>query len=174
MARSTSSRQVLKGKFLRLVTDAGWEFVERSNASGVVAIIAVTTDRELVLTEQYRIPVKCRVIDLPAGLSGDIAGQEAEAQIEAARRELFEETGYESKVWKSVYTAPSSPGLTSEIVHYFQTSNARQRGQGGGVEGESIVTHAIPLSKLRRWLRARMGEGFLVDPKVYVALALLR
>ena len=175
MAPTTSRRNTIaKGRFLQLVNDNGWEYAERVKASGVVAVIAVTMDRELVLTEQYRAPVKRSVIDLPAGLSGDISGQEAEAIVEAAKRELLEETGYESKVWKAVYSAPSSPGLSSEIVDYFQASNARRRNQGGGVDGEQIITHVIPLRSIRRWLRTRMSEGVYVDPKVYVALAIMR
>ncbi len=174
MPPASPPRQIIaQGQFLQLVSDNGWEYAERVQASGVVAIMAITEDRELVLTEQFRAPVQRSVIDLPAGLSGDIAGQESEALVEAAQRELLEETGYEAKVWKAVYSAPSSPGLTSEIVDYFQANNARRSSAGGGVDGEQIQTHAIPLRTLRRWLRTRMSEGVSVDPKVYVALAFL-
>lgn len=175
MAKASPSRQTIaRGKYLQLVNDNGWEYAERVRASGVVAVIAITTNRELVLTEQYRAPVKRTVIDLPAGLAGDITGQESEALVKAAQRELREETGYESKVWKPVYRAPTSPGLTSEIVDYFQANNARQQSAGGGVDGEQIKVHTIPLRSLRRWLRTRMQEGTYVDPKVYVALSFLK
>ena len=171
---SPTRQTIAQGKFLQLVSDNGWEYVERVRASGVVAVMAVTANRELVLTEQYRAPVQRAVIDLPAGLSGDITGQEAEAHVEAAQRELLEETGFEAESWKAIYSAPSSPGLTSEIVDYFQASNARRTSTGGGVDGEQIVTHIIPLRTIRRWLRSRISDGMYVDPKVYVALAFLR
>lgn len=171
---SPSRKTIARGKFLQLVNDNGWEYAERIQSSGVVAVIAITANRELVLTEQYRVPVKSSVIDLPAGLSGDTAGQETEALVEAAKRELKEETGYESKVWKEIYTSPSSPGLSSEVVVYFQTNNARKKATGGGVEGEQITTHTIPLRTVRRWLRTQMNQGIYIDPKVYVALAFLR
>ena len=64
-------------------------------ATGVVAIVAVTPACELILTEQFRRSVNRRVIDLPAGLSGD--GPESEELVTAARRELIEETGYEAR-----------------------------------------------------------------------------
>ncbi len=165
---------IAKGKFLQLAKDGKWEYAERINASGVVAIIAMTVDHEIVLTEQHRVPVGARVIDLPAGLAGDIPGEEAEALVQAAQRELLEETGYSSKVWKPVYRAPSSPGLSSEIVDYFLANNARRVADGGGVEDEGITVHAIPLRTIRRWLRTKMAEGIMVDPKVYVALAFLQ
>jgi hypothetical protein len=46
-----------------------WEFARRLNASAVVAIIPVTKQNELILVEQYRIPIGCYAIELPAGLS---------------------------------------------------------------------------------------------------------
>ena len=165
---------IAKGKFLQLAQEGTWEYAERINASGVVAIVAITVEREIVLTEQHRIPVGARVIDLPAGLAGDTAGEESEALVQAAQRELLEETGYSSKVWRAIYRAPSSPGLTSEVVDYFLANNARQTAAGGGVEGEGITVHTIPLRTIRRWLRGEMAKGLMVDPKVYVALAHLR
>lgn len=165
---------IAQGKFLKLVTNGHWEYTARVRASGVVAIVAITLDRELVLTEQYRVPVGAMVIDLPAGLSGDIPGGESEALLVAAQRELREETGYTSQAWKPLYRAPSSAGLTSEMVDYFQADNALRTATGGGVDGERITVHAISLRSLRRWLRSRMAEGVMIDPKVYVALAFLK
>lgn len=170
-ARATTRRVIAKGRFLQLVSDNGWEYAERVKASGVVAVVAVTLEQQLILTEQFRPPVGKNVIDLPAGLAGDVTGAETEALVEAAKRELVEETGYSAKVWKRIYTAPTSPGLTSEVVTYFQANNARQLESGGGVDGEQITVHTIPLQSIRRWLRKRMSEGVYVDPKVYVALA---
>lgn len=175
MAKSKAlPRKVIgKGRFLQLVNDNGWEYAERVKASGIVAVIAVTQEQQLVLTEQHRPPVGRSVIDLPAGLAGDVTGSESEPLVNAASRELAEETGYTAKVWKEIYTAPTSPGLTSEVVTYFRANNARQRESGGGVDGEQITVHAIPLRSIRRWLKKRMDEGVYVDPKVYVALAFL-
>lgn len=171
--RSKKPRVIARGRFIQLVESGGWEYATRANASGVVAVIAVTLEQQLILTEQFRPPVGKMVIDLPAGLAGDIADQADELLVEAAKRELVEETGYTAKVWKQLYTAPSSPGMTNEIVTYFQARNARAVEAGGGVEGEQITSHAIPLRSIRRWLKTRMKQGVYVDPKVYVALALI-
>src|SRR5436190_21784999 len=85
-----------EGKFRRYVRRGGWEYVARRNVTGIVGIIAVTDDGKLVLVEQFRPPVGKNVIEIPAGLAGDVAGSEHEALAEAARRELLEETGYEA------------------------------------------------------------------------------
>ena len=82
-----------EGRHLRLVSRGRWEYVERPKVTGIVIIVAVTRENNVVLVEQNRPPVGGRVIELPAGLAGDIAGSESEAMEEAARRELLEETG---------------------------------------------------------------------------------
>ena len=56
-----------EGRFLRVIQEGRWEYADRVKTSGAVAIVAVTEDARLVLTEQYRIPMGKRVIELPAG-----------------------------------------------------------------------------------------------------------
>ena len=77
-------KTLYEGKFVRFVDLDGWEFVERHGASGIVIIIAVTDARRLVLVEQFRPAMGKQVVELPAGLAGDIEGQEDEALITAA------------------------------------------------------------------------------------------
>jgi ADP-ribose pyrophosphatase len=169
--KKTTDREVLgTGKFLRLVRDGRWEIAERTNCQGAVAITAITDDRRLILTEQFRPAVKTAVIDVAAGLSGDGPDQRGEALLVSAQRELLEETGYQSKHWKHLDDCPSSPGLTNEVVTHFLATGCRQTQSGGGVDHEQIIVHAVPLRTIRRWLKARAAEGKLIDPKVYAAL----
>ena len=110
------------GKRLRLVSEGGWEFVERVGSSGVVSIVAVTDAGELVLTEQVRRSVGGPVIDLPAGLVGDEKGAHDESFLAAARRELLEETGFAARRFVLLGESPTSPGLTSETVVFVPRS----------------------------------------------------
>ncbi len=162
------------GRFLRLVAADHWEYVERIKGSGVVAVAAVTENGRLLLVEQHRLPVGGPVIELPAGLCGDDAGASEEPLAEAACRELLEETGYEvpggPESLEQLFTVPSSAGLTSEVVTIVGVRGVRKVAEGGGVDGEDIVVHALPVGEVAGWLLARSRAGILVDPKVFIGL----
>lgn len=167
-----SERRVLGvGRHLRLVCDEnGWESAERVKASGVVVVVAVLPGEKVLLIEQWRPPVQARVIELPAGLAGDIAGQEDEELAAAARRELIEETGWDAERFERVLTGPSSAGLTSELLTLFRATGLTRVGEGGGEESEEIQVHEVPLAQAEAFLSERLAAGVLVDPKVYGAL----
>ena len=158
------------GKFLALIKEGHWEYVDRVNATGAALILAVTADRKILLVEQYRIPVHARTIELPAGIVGDEPGCSNESQAEAARRELLEETGYATDNLLPLMTGPSCSGLTSERVTLFRASELRHVGKGGGVANEKITIHEIPMVEVVRWLETKAGTGVLIDPKIYAGL----
>jgi ADP-ribose pyrophosphatase len=159
-----------EGRWLRLVDDGGWEFVERKRTTGIAVIVAVTDDREILLVEQFRRPVGGNVVELPAGLAGDVAGSEGEALVEAARRELIEETGYDARQMEVLTEGPPSAGLSSEVVTFLRATGLRRIGGGGGDESEEITVHRIPLRTLRRWLDRKVAEGAMIDPKLWAGL----
>jgi ADP-ribose pyrophosphatase len=163
---------VASGKFLRLVKRGKWEFVERVGATGVVAIVAVTSEHRIVLTEQQRPPVQRAVIDLPAGLSGDEPGSAEEGLRTAAERELEEEVGYRATAWAELGEGPPSPGLTSEVVTFFRARGLSKVSQGGGIAGERITVHEVPIENLRPWLEEAKAKGAMIDLKIYAGLFL--
>ncbi len=153
---------------LDLVKDGRWVFARRPNASAVVAIVAVTPVGELLLVEQHRIPVQASVIELPAGLVGD---EQADESLEiAAGRELEEETGWRPETCQVLSCGPSSAGLTNELVTLIRAHGLTQVSAGGGVAGENITVHRVPLMGLAAWLAARAAQGHLIDHKIYAAL----
>ncbi len=164
-------REVLgEGRFLRLVRRNGWEFVERTRPIRAVFIAAVTDDGRLLLTNERRVPVGAGVVGFPAGLVGDTKGQEDESLEDATRRELVEEAGYEPDAVTFLTRGPTSAGITDEVIAIMLATGLRKVGAGGGLAGESIAIHEIPMGEVDAWLEARVAEGTLVDPKVYTGL----
>ena len=162
-----------EGRFLRLQNRNGWEFVERVGVTEVAVLIAVTESDELVLVEQYREPVRAKMIELPAGLVGDEAAFRGESLLDAANRELEEETGYRAGRLSIAAKTPSSGGMTSEIVTFVHAAELTKVGPGGGVEGEDIRVHTVPLDAVDIRLQGHAAEGRRIDPKIYAGLRLL-
>jgi len=170
--RNLASDVLFEGHFFRVKKKDHWEYVERCKSSGIVAILAITDNRELILVEQFRVPVNKRVIEIPAGLAGDIEGKENEVLAEAAKRELLEETGYEAQRMEYLIEGPSSAGLSNEVITFFRAHALKKIAQGGGDESENIQVHTVPLVELKTWIETRRQEGCLVDYKVFAALYL--
>ena len=168
-----NSKVVFKGKFLRVISKSGWEYAERTNASGAVCILAVTDDDELLLVEQYRIPVGNKTIELPAGLIGDEDADADQSPEDSARRELVEEAGYEAKFMTKLVEVSSSPGMISERTILFKAAGLTKVSEGGVVKEESIKVHKVRIESLSRWLKMKQGEGYLLDAKVYSCLFFL-
>lgn len=157
-----------EGRFLRLVRDGRWEYVSRVRGTGGAAIVAVTPAREVVLVEQFRHPVQARTIELPAGIVGDDSNGETPEL--AAERELEEETGFRPARVERLMQGPSAPGLTSEATYMVLATGLSRIHAGGGVAGEDITPHVVPLNEAVQWLAARAAEGLLIEPKVYAGL----
>jgi ADP-ribose pyrophosphatase len=169
-----SGKNVLaEGKYLRLIKEGNWEYADRTRGLGAVAVIALTGDGKLILTEQYRVPIGNRVIDLPAGLVGDDPGAENEEYILAAQRELLEETGYQARSLKWLISGPTTSGMATEQVHFYLARGARQVGPGGGTEHEDIQVHLVPLARVTSWLRKQHRKGTAVDVKAFFAASWL-
>ncbi|WP_228552094.1 NUDIX domain-containing protein [Mumia zhuanghuii] len=80
-----------------------------------VGIVVSDDHGRVLLLEQYRHPVRHRLVELPAGLL-DVAG---ESPRDAAARELAEEADLVASSWEPLVTLRSSPGFTDERVEVF-------------------------------------------------------
>ncbi len=155
-------------------TDEGWEYADRPFCKGAVAILAVTEDRKVILVEQYRPPVDRKVIELPAGLAGDIPLQGDEPLVVAAKRELKEEAGYIAKDWRILTEGPSSAGMSTEFVSIFHASGLTKVNEGGGNSTEDIRVHFVDLLDVPSWCARKQAEGLMVDFKIFSALYLAK
>lgn len=170
MSAVDRTRLLHEGEYLRLLRRGHWEYVERVNSRAVVVMVGVTPEERLLLVEQYRWPVDAPVVELPAGLVGDVDGEESLA--DAARRELLEETGYAAERVEIACRGPVTAGLSNEQSVFCLMHGLTRRGPGGGDHTEDIRVHEVPLAEVARWLdeEARRAQ---VDPKIYIGLSLL-
>jgi ADP-ribose pyrophosphatase len=162
-----------RGRFVQLLRDGRWEYVARVNARGAVFILAVTPQDELVLVEQYRVPLKARTIELPAGIYGDEESELDQTPEQCALRELEEETGFRARRARLLLTGPVAPGLTTEIMFLVRLEELTRVHAGGGVDGEDITVHTVPLARARDWLDAKRRAGLMVEPRIYAGLYFL-
>lgn len=111
---------------------------------GAVAVIALNENQEVLLIKQYRHPVRKYLWEIPAGLL-DIDG---ESRLDAAKRELLEETGYVADNWQDLITFYTTPGGNDEAITIFVARQARHQGHEIVLEGEEtdLELRWIPLA----------------------------
>lgn len=160
-----------EGRFITVKREGTWEYVSRSRGITAAVILAIEEagdGRHVLLVEQYRVPLKARCLELPAGLIGDHDAGEDPA--EAAARELEEETGYRAGSMENLGRFYSSPGMVSECFTLFKAAGLVKTGPGGGTEGEDIIVHRVPLGNVAGYIAARRSEGMAMDVKLLLLL----
>lgn len=161
------------GQYITAKREGRWEYVSRSRgirAAVVIAIDESVGEPHIILVEQYRVPLGRACLELPAGLVGDDDGSEGEDASLAAIRELEEETGYRAQDMRDLGEYFSSPGMVSESFTLFRAEGLTRVHDGGGLEGEDIIVHRVPLAALGDYVAARRTEGMAIDVKLLVAL----
>jgi len=183
IVRILEKKTVWEGMFLRSVITTyidssgsvrKWESFERVNCKGIVAIVPVTDDKEVLLIRQFRPPVNGYVIEFPAGLN-----DKGDTLEEAARRELLEETGYSAKEIFFLTEGPMSSGASGEILTVFLAKSlALNQVQGQGIgerdETEDIEVLKIPINELDYKLSALRSEGNYIDLKIFGLMELAK
>ncbi|MBI4237520.1 MAG: NUDIX hydrolase [Deltaproteobacteria bacterium] len=168
--KNPTARTLHSGQYLRLCREGHWEYVERHTCRGAVMILPLTAANEVILVEQYRVPLHASVIEWPAGLVGDLESHRQEASAVCAQRELLEETGYHAARLEPVFQGPVSAGLSSEQIEIFVALDLTQIHAGGGEPGEGITVHRVPLATIDNWLATQAATGKLIDVKLAAGL----
>ncbi|MEH6789370.1 NUDIX hydrolase [Parasphingorhabdus sp.] len=158
-----------EGRFITAKREGKWEYVSRSRGIKAAVILAID-DGHVLLVEQYRVPLGKACIELPAGLVGDHDENGDEDSAVAAIRELEEETGYRAAIMEDCGEFYSSPGMVSESFSLFRAKNLTKIGEGGGVDGEDIIVHRVPLAQLDEFVARKRREGAGIDVKLLLLL----
>ncbi|KDR81422.1 hypothetical protein GALMADRAFT_113697 [Galerina marginata CBS 339.88] len=157
-------------------TERVWESAERKTrkSTGVDAVAVFATLRSktnafpvsTVVIEQYRPPIGKYIIELPAGLI-----DEGETAEQAAKRELFEETGYNAtEVVEVSPVVVCDPGMTNAnmqlVILDVVLENELTKPEPKLDPGEYIVTRVVEVAKLHAALQDYSKKGFVVDARL--------
>ena len=165
-----SEQIVWQGRFITAKVDGKWEYVSRARGIRAAVILAIDERDQVILVEQYRIPLGRNCIELPAGLIGDHDDVVGEEDSTAAARELEEETGYRAGRIDVVGEFWSSPGMVSESFTLVRARDLVKVGPGGGTEGENITVHHVPVKEIDAFIASRRAMGDAIDVKLLLLL----
>ncbi len=160
---------VWQGKFITAKVNGRWEYVSRARGIRAAVILAID-EGHAILVEQFRVPLGCNCIELPAGLIGDGEDDSDEDDLTAAARELEEETGYRAGRMDSLGEYWSSPGMVTESYSLIRAHDLVRVSEGGGTENENITVHRVPLDRLEDFIAERRALGDAIDGKLLMLL----
>ena len=167
----TESKEVYNCKLFRVTEDkavdqkSGFE-IKRSvvRHAGSAVMMAMDDKKRILLVRQYRLPAENYMWELPAGKVDD-----GEKPIQAAKRELAEETGYRAKKWKKLVTFFASPGYVQERMTIFVATDLTE-GEATPMEDERIEVRWFKPKEIREMIR----DGKIMDAKTMLGFLLWR
>lgn len=126
--------------------------------NGSAVMMAVDDKKRILLVRQYRLPARQNLWELPAGRL-----DEGESPLQAAKRELQEETGYKAKQWDKLASFYPSPGYVSEKMTLFLAADLTE-GEARPMEDERIEKRWFPHKEVRDLIES----GKIIDGKTII------
>lgn len=118
------------------------------NAPEWVNVIALTSQNEIVLVEQYRAGTDEPTLEIPGGMV-----DKNEMPPVAAKRELLEETGFRSHNWSSLGKVSSNPAIMSNYTHVFLARDCIKTNPQQTDLTEDIAIHTLPVTEFLNLVR---------------------
>lgn len=106
-------------------------------------ILCRTPEGQFVLVEQFRHGIRKSSLELPSGMI-----EPEETPLEAARRELREETGYEAERWRLVGRCAPEPSKHTNYAYIFFADGAVRTGDPALDESEDLAVRLVDASEL--------------------------
>ncbi len=129
-----------------------------------VMIIPVTENGEVHLIRQFRYPTQMMSWEFPGG------GSEGKNLLAAAKRELWEETGFKAKKWKKLGALQSFTGVSDDIFHVYLTKGLTQTNANKKHEDGILEVKKFSLQKVKAMVEA----GKITDSQTISALFLMQ
>lgn len=162
-----SSKEVYSGKLLHVYNDKvtlpNGRVAERDliRHVGAVCVLPILDDERVIIERQYRYPTDEILLEIPAGK----LDSKEENRLEAARRELKEETGYSAKEWISIGALYPTPAYSDEIITAY-IAKGLEKGAQNLDEDEFIDVELIPL----KTLVDDVMSGCILDAKTQIVI----
>lgn len=112
-----------------------------------VNVIAITTDDEMVIIRQYRHGLGRTCFEIVAGCV-----EEGEDPMEAAKRELFEETGYAGGEWRETMQYTCNASAMNNVTHSYLAVGVEKKGGQHLDANEDIEIYTFPQAKVKEML----------------------
>jgi 8-oxo-dGTP pyrophosphatase MutT (NUDIX family) len=130
------------------------------SGGNAVNVIALTSENEIVLVQQYRFGTASYTLELPGGLVDP-----DESPIKAAERELEEETGYTcGEKLIPLGKIGQNPVFMDSYVHHFLALDVKLTKQQTLDAGENIEVILMPLEELKfRWQKGEIEHPHSVN-----------
>ena len=109
-----------------------------------INVVALTEDGQSVMVEQYRFGVGSCTLETPGGMVDS-----GETPLQAAQRELKEETGYRGGRWKSLGAVQPNPAIHSHLCHHFLAEGVTKNDSQDLGQGEAIAVHLYTIDQVR-------------------------
>jgi ADP-ribose pyrophosphatase len=132
--------------------------------AGSAVMLAMDDKKRILLVRQYRLPAEKYLWELPAGKLD--AG---EKPLQAAKRELAEETGYQARTWKKLVSFYPSPGYVAERMTIFLATDLTE-GTATPMEDERIETEWFK----RKEIGAMIEDGKIQDAKTIIGYLMVK
>ena len=125
-----------------------------------VNIIAVTADGEFVMIRQYRHGIDQTRYELVAGCVDP-----GEDPLTAAKRELYEETGFGGGEWRKISVISGNPSTTTNWTHCYVAEGVERVGSQHLETSEDISVHLLSADEVR-WLldHDEIKQAMMVAP----------
>jgi len=159
-----SSKELLKTKIFTVVEEvandpSGFEIKRAIVAhSGSAVMMAVDEKDRILLVKQFRLPAEKELWELPAGRLDP-----GESPLQAAKRELREETGYRAKNWAKLTSFWPSPGYVAEKMTIFLATGLTA-GEQEPMDDERIEIKWFSRKELSEAIR----DGQIADAKTMI------
>ena len=164
--KTVKENLIFDGKILHLYKDdillpnGHPAFREYIRHQGAVCVVPLTEQKDIILVEQYRYPMKSLTLEIPAGKLDP-----GETPLQGAVRELEEETGNKAGKWTSLGYIFTSPGYSDEKLYLYRAEDLEFVGEHPD-EGEIIKAFEYPVSEIKE----KIKNGEINDAKTICAV----